>query len=117
VGDALDFWRVLRIEPYRRLTLLAEMKTPGSAVLDVQIELLNAGQSELRLISRFLPRGLGGLAYWYALYPFHVWLFRGMLISIAKNIGTARMGRLRRMDPAALRTCALGLPPDRLDQG
>ncbi len=111
VGDALDFWRVLRIEPNQRLTLLAEMKTPGDAVLDVQVQALNSGQSELRLISRFLPRGLGGLIYWYALYPFHMWLFRGMLRSIAHKIGSSRSGRVQRMDAKAVQSCALGARP------
>jgi hypothetical protein len=34
VGDALDFWRVLEVEPPHRLLLLAEMKLPGEAVLE-----------------------------------------------------------------------------------
>ncbi|MCK7495626.1 MAG: DUF2867 domain-containing protein [Comamonadaceae bacterium] len=36
LGDAVDFWRVVALEPGRRLTLLAEMKLPGSAALDVR---------------------------------------------------------------------------------
>ena len=31
VGDTLDFWRVVAVEPGRRLTLLAEMRLPGTA--------------------------------------------------------------------------------------
>ena len=33
----------------------------------------------------FVPRGLPGLAYWYALYPFHAWIFRGMITAIARR--------------------------------
>jgi len=87
VGDALDFWRVLEVEPPERLVLLAEMKTPGEAMLEFQITAVGENQAELQMFSSFLPRGLGGILYWYVLYPFHEWIFYGMLKSIAKSIG------------------------------
>ena len=87
VGDALDFWRVLEVEPPNRLLLLAEMKTPGEAMLEFQIAPVGDNQAELQLFSSFLPRGLGGILYWYVLYPFHEWIFYGMLKSIARTIG------------------------------
>ncbi|NIP81325.1 MAG: DUF2867 domain-containing protein, partial [Gemmatimonadetes bacterium] len=37
VGDALDFWRVVALEPGRRLTLRAEMRLPGSAILEFDV--------------------------------------------------------------------------------
>jgi len=87
VGDALDFWRVLDVEPCRRLALLAEMKLPGEAVLEFTLKPLPDGRTELRQLSKFLPKGLLGIIYWYSLYPLHVWLFRGLLRSIAKAVG------------------------------
>ena len=33
----------------------------------------------------FAPRGLGGFAYWYLLYPFHVLALRGLLRAIARE--------------------------------
>jgi uncharacterized protein YbjT (DUF2867 family) len=105
-GDALDFWRVSTLEPCRRLTLLAEMKMPGEALLDLQMEPKGAGRTELRMISRFLPRGLAGLAYWYALYPFHVWIFKGMQTAIARRLGMSRTPRPERFDPNARSSCA-----------
>jgi hypothetical protein len=30
------------------------------------------------MVARFLPRGLFGILYWYALFPTHQWLFEGM---------------------------------------
>lgn len=87
VGDALDFWRVLAIDPPHRLVLLAEMKTPGEAVLEFLIVPSGVGYTEIRMLSRFRPRGLAGLAYWYGLYPFHEWIFGGMLKTVAKLIG------------------------------
>ena len=86
VGDALDFWRVLKVTPPRRLILVAEMKLPGEATLDFEIVPLNNG-AELRLGTRFRPRGLYGILYWYALLPFHDILFGGMLKEVARKVG------------------------------
>ena len=87
VGDALDFWRVLAVEPPHRLLLLAEMKLPGEAVLGFTLTGSGERGTELRQVARFLPRGLGGLLYWYALEPFHHWVYRGMLKAIARKVG------------------------------
>jgi hypothetical protein len=38
-------------------------------------------------VARFLPRGLGGILYWYALEPIHHWVYRGMLKAIARAVG------------------------------
>ncbi len=87
-GEALDFWRVLDVDPPKRLLLIAEMKMPGEATLEFRISSPRTGEAELRQISSFLPRGLWGIIYWYLLYPPHVWLFRGMLKAVGKR--TAR---------------------------
>ena len=81
-GDALDFWRVERFEPDRLLRLRAEMKVPGRAWL--QFETTPApGGTEIRQTAIFDASGLFGLAYWYALYPLHRFVFAGMLRGIA----------------------------------
>lgn len=87
VGDALDFWRVLLVERGKRLQLLAEMKLPGEALLDFVLLPAGPGLTVLEEQSRFLPRGLLGLLYWYLLYPFHQWVFKRMLQGIAKAVG------------------------------
>lgn len=87
VGDALDFWRVLEVEPHQRLVLLAEMTFPGEALLEFRMIGTDGGKTDFQMISRYLPRGLSGILYWIVLYPFHVWIFRGMLKAIAKRIG------------------------------
>jgi uncharacterized protein YbjT (DUF2867 family) len=77
-GDALDFWRVLDAsEDKSRLLLMAEMKLPGEAWLEFVI---TNGESkpELRQTATFRPRGLFGRLYWYALWPFHLFIFRNM---------------------------------------
>lgn len=81
-GDALDFWRVEALEPNRMLRLRAEMKLPGRAWLQFEVMPDGAG-STIRQTAVFEPRGLAGLLYWYALYPVHVLIFRGMLRGIA----------------------------------
>jgi uncharacterized protein YbjT (DUF2867 family) len=81
-GDALDFWRVESFEPNRRLTLVAEMKIPGRAWLQFEVE-GNSRGSVIKQTAIFDPAGLAGLLYWYALYPLHLWIFSGMLREIA----------------------------------
>jgi hypothetical protein len=82
-GDALDFWRVESFEPNRRLNLVAEMKVPGRAWLQFEVEPDSRG-SVIRQTAIFDPAGLAGLLYWYTLYPVHYWIFKGMLREIAE---------------------------------
>jgi len=84
VGDALDFWRVEAYEPNRRLRLRAEMKVPGRAWLEFEVAPFGRG-SKIRQTAEFDPRGLFGLAYWYALYPLHELVFAGMLREITRR--------------------------------
>ena len=84
-GDALDFWRVTAAEPSRRLDLRAEMKLPGDALLSFSIAPLPAGRCRLTQTARFKPRGLSGLAYWYAVLPLHAIVFSGMLEGIRRH--------------------------------
>lgn len=81
VGDALDFWRVLYANKKEgRLLLLAEMKLPGEAWLEFKIE---AGK--LTQTATFRPLGLAGRLYWYAVLPFHGFIFSGMLNKLTKE--------------------------------
>jgi len=84
-GDALDFWRVEAFEPDRLLRLSAEMKLPGRAWLQFEVEPDPEG-SVVRQTALFDPRGLLGLAYWYALYPLHQLVFAGMLRGIVRAV-------------------------------
>jgi uncharacterized protein YbjT (DUF2867 family) len=80
-GDAVDFWRVEAFEPDRLLRLAAEMKLPGRAWLEFEVT-ANGQSSTIRQTAIFDPVGLSGLAYWYALYPLHHFIFAGMLRGI-----------------------------------
>jgi len=107
VGDAVDFWRVVEVRPPHRLMLRAEMKMPGEALLNFEIKPLGSDQVELEMVSRFLPKGLSGIIYWYVLYPFHQWLFSGMLKSIAKLTGKRISHSPERFTPKLHNSCAL----------
>jgi uncharacterized protein YbjT (DUF2867 family) len=111
-GDALDFWRVLQANPPEKLVLLAEMKLPGDALLEISILPVSKDVSELQLLSRFLPRGLWGIIYWYGLYPFHQLIFRGMLKAMAKAAGKKLISKPERFTPKLYDSCML--PPESL---
>ncbi len=86
-GDYIDFWNIHLVEPNKRLLLKAEMKLPGSAILDFYISPTDDKHSELHQIARFIPSGLLGIIYWYAVKPFHNLIFNGMLRRIAERVG------------------------------
>ncbi|MFT7671290.1 MAG: hypothetical protein ACI8X5_004007 [Planctomycetota bacterium] len=88
-GDALDFWRVTDVLEPRRLILRAEMKLPGLAQLGFDVIPLEGGRTRLVQTALFIPRGLAGLAYWYAVLPFHGFVFRGMLKGIRRSAESA----------------------------
>jgi hypothetical protein len=92
VGEALDFWRVEAVEPGRLLRLRAEMKVPGSAWLQFQVQDGPAGASLVQT-AFFAPRGLLGWIYWYGLYPIHALIFRRMIRAIAATAETASVAR------------------------
>jgi uncharacterized protein YbjT (DUF2867 family) len=89
-GDALDFWRVEAVEPPSLLRLRAEMKLPGRAWLqfEVEPERGHAGVpgAWITQTAIFDPVGLLGPLYWYAVWPLHQWVFAGMLHKIARAL-------------------------------
>ncbi|ADH87283.1 SDR family oxidoreductase [Desulfurivibrio alkaliphilus] len=73
VGDALDFWKVADIKENKRLLLLAQMKLPGKAWLEFDIQ-----SDALVQTAHFLPRGILGRLYWYSVLPLHHFVFRDL---------------------------------------
>ncbi len=81
-GEALDFWRVLLAnKEEKRLLLYAEMKLPGEAWLEFKIDEDNT----LVQTATFRPLGVLGRLYWYAVLPFHGFIFKGMITNIVKG--------------------------------
>ncbi len=84
-GDALDFWRVLVADkPNGRLLLYAEMKLPGEAWLEFKIKETD-GKKILFQTATYRPLGLWGRLYWYAVLPFHGFIFPKMAKNIVKS--------------------------------
>lgn len=96
-GDAVDFWRVGAIEPQKRLLLIAEMKLPGQAALQFEIEELADCSTQITQTALFHPRGLAGMAYWFAVSPLHEFIFNGMLRGIARASGSKMTQRPKKL--------------------
>ncbi len=105
IGDALDFWRVTTAQAPNRLALLAEMKVPGEAYMELSLTPRGEDRTELTMLSRFLPRGLAGLAYWYAVYPLHDLVFSRLLTGIAKAGGRRIISAPKRTTPVFRNAC------------
>jgi hypothetical protein len=78
---------VTDVEPDQRLELRAEMKLPGDALLSFEVVPNDDRTESSTLIqtARFKPKGLMGLAYWYAVLPLHGLVFDGMLKGIRRT--------------------------------
>jgi len=85
VGDSLDFWRVESMVPEKSLKLYAEMIIPGKAWLEFKVRKLPNGQSEVIQEASYSPRGLGGQLYWYAVMPFHIFVFPTMIRNLIRS--------------------------------
>jgi len=96
-GDTVDCWRVREVEPDRRLRLFAEMRLPGRAWLQFEVDETEKG-ARIRQTAVFDPLGLLGLLYWCGIWPLHVLVFRGMLRGLARAaVGGAPRTSTRRM--------------------
>ena len=82
-GESLDFWRVEAVEFNRLMRLRAEMKIPGKAWLQFESSALPGEQTLLVQTAYYAPRGLTGFLYWYAMWPFHAFLFDGLIRRLA----------------------------------
>lgn len=77
VGDALDFWKVVDLKEGKRLLLYAQMKVPGEAWLEFDVQ-----PDQLVQTAHFIPRGLLGRLYWYSVWPLHHFVFSDMAKTI-----------------------------------
>lgn len=84
VGEPLDFWRVEVLDPPHLLRLRAEMKLPGTAWLEFNIQPRSDGVW-IEQTAYFQPSGLMGLLYWYILKPFHRFIFPGLARAICRR--------------------------------
>ena len=87
IGDAVDFWRVERLESDHLLRLAAETKLPGRLWLQFEVE-ANGRETVVRQTTVFDPAGWVGRAYWYLLYPIHRTVFGRMLHGLGRAMQT-----------------------------
>ncbi len=84
VGEALDFWRVEAVEKNRRMLLRAEMFVPGKAWLQFDSQ-PQENKTLFTVTAYFEPHGLSGFLYWYAMWPFHKFIFDGLARQLASR--------------------------------
>ncbi|TVQ84458.1 MAG: DUF2867 domain-containing protein [Chromatiaceae bacterium] len=95
VGDRIDSWKVLGLEPERRLSLAFGMRAPGAGMLEFDLEPRADGGTRLCITAYWHPAGVWGLLYWYAFEPVHRVIFTGTARAIC-----ARAERQRPVAPA-----------------
>lgn len=87
LGDALDFWKVVDLKKNKRLLLHAQMKIPGKAWLEFDIQ-----PDQLVQTAHFIPNGIWGRLYWYSVLPLHHLVFSNLArqtLNTAQKIETA----------------------------
>jgi uncharacterized protein YbjT (DUF2867 family) len=76
---------------------------PGEALLEFEIS-RDDRKSVLKQTARFKPRGLAGLLYWAVVYPFHGFVFRGMLEGICRVAETLPPAAAPQDEPSRVTT-------------
>jgi len=89
-GTRFDFWEVIAVVPERRLTLLSHLVAPGAGGLEFEIDEQEDGSGALSATIYWHPAGFLGILYWYALWPAHAWMLRGMVRAIIREARTKR---------------------------
>jgi uncharacterized protein YbjT (DUF2867 family) len=84
INDVIDFWRVEDLQKNRRLLLRAEMKMPGKAWLEFQIQ-DEGSQRRLSINAYFHTQSMWGRLYWYFFLPLHQFIFNGLIKQIEKR--------------------------------
>ena len=88
LGDTIDYWTMVGIEPGRRLTLDFGLKAPGAGILEFSVEPAGADRTRIGVTAYWHPQGVWGLLYWAALVPFHLFILKGMTWAMARRAET-----------------------------
>jgi len=97
LGDKVDSWTVIGIEPHKRLTLQFGMRAPGAGVLQFEIKETAEKATQISATAYWHPAGVFGLVYWYLLEPAHLVIFKGMTKRIC--LQAERIGLLSPHEP------------------
>ena len=87
-GEALDYYRVERLEPDHLLRLYSELRAPGEGWMEWRVDLAPDNGSVLTQTAFFAPRGLPGFLYWALFGPLHCFVFRGLIKAIKQRSET-----------------------------
>lgn len=82
--DSKKYYYIDAIESDHMLLLHSQLKAPGEGWMEWRMETLE-NKTRLTQTAYFTPHGFGGFLYWFLLYPFHAYVFRGLIKSIARN--------------------------------
>jgi uncharacterized protein YbjT (DUF2867 family) len=95
LGDTIDSWTVIGLQPQQRLTLLFGIKAPGAGVMEFEIAPEADGRTRVTATAYWHPAGTWGLLYWYALVLAHLFIFKGLTRAIATRAeqAEAKAGR------------------------
>ncbi len=103
IGDHVDSWEVIGVEPERRLTLAFGMRAPGAGVLEFDIAPESGNATRVTATAYWHPAGALGLAYWYALEPAHRVIFKGLTREICRRAEALEASARSAAPPAAER--------------
>jgi nucleoside-diphosphate-sugar epimerase len=79
-GDMLDVWRVVDLVENERVLLEAQMNVFGTAWLEFRLH-----GTKLIQTAYYEPSGFLGFIYWYAMLPFHGFIFPDMVRSLVRR--------------------------------
>ena len=85
LGDYIDSWKVIRCEENKFLSLLFGMTAPGLGRLEFSIKDIDEHHRQLDVRAWWHPKGFWGLMYWFAMFPAHLFIFKGMVKAICKK--------------------------------
>ena len=85
VGDAIDFWRVERVEQGKLLRMRAEMKVPGDAWLQFEATPAPNGPTQLRQTAILSRKGCLGCCTGIRSIPFYRRIFSGLIQEVARR--------------------------------
>jgi uncharacterized protein YbjT (DUF2867 family) len=100
VGDRIDSWEVIGMEPERRLTLSFGMRAPGAGVLEFEVEPMAEGRTRVTATAYWHPAGVWGLMYWLSMEPAHRVIFQGLTREIARRAEARERAGHRPPSPA-----------------
>ncbi len=107
VGDRIDSWKVIGLEPERRLAMVFGLRAPGTGVLEFLLEPLPGNRTRLTATAYWHPDGVPGLLYWLAMEPFHQVIFAGLTREVCRRAdrvpgsAASQCGEIAQADPAS----------------